>query len=61
MKFGRLYRRRTSIERLFGNLKQYGALDTITVRRLDRVTLHVDLQLTAQLVLALARSENVGR
>jgi hypothetical protein len=54
-KFRRLFEGRTSIERLFAHMKQYGALDTVTVRYQERVALHVDLHMTAQLVLTRGR------
>jgi IS5 family transposase len=51
-----LYRRRGSVERAFGRLKNEWALAPLRVRRLDRVQLHADLTVLAQLSTALLRS-----
>ncbi len=40
-----LYNRRTSIERLFGRLKCYRRLNNVTVRRIQKVTIHCFLSL----------------
>jgi hypothetical protein len=47
--------------RLFAHMKQYGALDTVTVRCQERVARHVDLHMTAQLVLVLTRGHPRAR
>lgn len=41
----RLYNRRTAIERLFGRLKCYRRLNNVTVRRIQKVTVHCFLSL----------------
>jgi hypothetical protein len=43
------YRQRTSVEREFGRLKNEWGLTPLRVRRLPRVTLHVNLTILAQL------------
>jgi transposase, IS5 family len=49
-----LYHQRASVERCFGRLKhEFGALP-LRVRRLERVALHVNLTILAQLALALS-------
>jgi len=50
-----LYRRRASVERAFGRLKNESALAPLRVRRIDRVRLHADLTILSQLSCALAR------
>ncbi len=50
-----LYRRRASVERAFGRLKNEWALAPLRVRRLDRVRLHADLTVLSQLTSALNR------
>ena len=40
-----IYNRRTSIERLFGRLKGYRRLNNVTVRRIQKVTVHCFLSL----------------
>lgn len=54
------YRQRTSVEREFGRLKTGWGLLPLRVRRLPRVTLHVNLTILAQLADAVARA-NAGR
>jgi IS5 family transposase len=54
-----LYRRRASVERAFGRLKNEWALAPLRVRRIERVRLHADLTVLAQLSSALLRSEAV--
>ena len=49
-----LYRSRVAVERTFGRLKHEWALLPLRIRRIDRVTLHVDLTILAQLASALA-------
>jgi hypothetical protein len=50
-----LYRRRASVERAFGRLKNEWALALLRVRRLERVQLHADLAILAQLAESLTR------
>jgi transposase, IS5 family len=52
-----LYRRRASVERAFGRLKNEWALAPLRVRRLERVQLHADLTILSQLTGALHRSQ----
>ena len=54
-RFTALYRRRASVEREFGRLKNEWALAPLRVRGLDRVRLHADLTILAKLACALAR------
>ena len=49
-----LYRRRASVERAFGRLKHEWGLTPLRLRRLERVQLHADLTVFAQLSTALA-------
>jgi hypothetical protein len=49
-----LYRRRASVERAFGRLKNEWGLAPLRVRRLERVQLHADLTVLSQLSTALA-------
>ena len=51
-----LYRRRASVEREFGRLKNDWALAPLRVRGLDRVRLHADLTILAKLSCALSRA-----
>jgi hypothetical protein len=48
-----LYRRRASVERQFGRLKNEWALAPLRVRRIERVRLHANLTILAQLSSAL--------
>jgi IS5 family transposase len=50
-----LYRRRASVERQFGRLKHEWALAPLRVREIERVRLHADLTIMAQLICALDR------
>lgn len=50
-----LYRRRASVERQFGRLKNEWALAPLRVRRIERVRLHADLTILSQLSRALDR------
>ena len=50
-----LYRGRASVERAFGRLKNEWALAPLRVRRIERVRLHADLTVMAQLTCALSR------
>jgi len=52
-----LYRGRASVERAFGRLKNEWALAPLRVRRIERVQLHADLTILAQLTTALNRSQ----
>lgn len=55
-KWKALYRQRTAVEREFGRLKTGGGLTPLWVRRLPRVTLHVNLTILAQLADAVVRA-----
>jgi transposase len=59
-KWKALYRQRTAVEREFGRLKTGWGLTPLRVRRLPRVTLHVNLVILAQLADAAVRA-NAGR
>ncbi len=48
-----LYRRRASVERTFGRLKNEWALAPLRVRRIERVRLHANLTILSQLAVAL--------
>ena len=50
------YRKRASVEREFGRLKNQWGLKPLRVRGLDRVRLHADLTILTKLACALARS-----
>jgi len=58
-RFTALYRRRASVEREFGRLKNEWALAPLRVRGLDRVRLHADLTILAKLACALSRARAV--
>ena len=51
-----LYRQRGSVERGFGRLKHEWGMLPLRVRRIERVRLHVDLSILAQLITALAKA-----
>jgi Transposase DDE domain len=53
-----LYRRRASVERSFGRLKNEWALAPLRARRIERVRLHADLTILTQLSSALLRSRD---
>jgi hypothetical protein len=53
-----LYRRRASVERGFGRLKHDWALLPLRVRGIERVRLHADLTVLAQLSRALSRARS---
>ncbi len=55
----RLYRQRGAVERENGRLKHEWALLPLRVRRLERVQLHADLTILAQLTVALAKARAV--
>jgi len=57
--FGDLYRGRGAVERTFGRLKHEWGLAPLRVRGLDKVALHADLCILAQLASALARARAV--
>ncbi len=52
-----LYRRRASVERAFGRCKNEWALAPLRVRRIERVRLHADLTIMAQLLCALDKAQ----
>jgi transposase, IS5 family len=54
-----LYRRRASVERAFGRLKNEWALAPLRVRRIERVRLHADLTILTQLTVALGQTRAV--
>jgi transposase len=53
LRWRKLYRRRASVERAFGRLKNEWALAPLRVRRIERVRLHADLTILSQLTTAL--------
>jgi hypothetical protein len=53
----KLFRRRWSIERLFGRAKEWLLLDGLRVRGLSQVTIHVALSLATMLAVAVAATE----
>jgi hypothetical protein len=52
-----VYRQRGCIERGFGRLKHEWGMLPLRVRRIDRVRLHVDVTILAQLASALVRAQ----
>ena len=54
-----LYRRRSAVEREFGNLKPNFGLALLRVRGIERVRLHADLCILARLALPLERARAV--
>jgi transposase len=54
-----LYRGRAAVEREFGRLKNEYGLTPLRVRGIERVALHVDLEMLARLSQALARARAV--
>jgi transposase len=54
------YKQRTAVEREFGRLKNEWSLAPLRVRRLPRVTLHVNLTILAQLADALSRADTAA-
>ena len=54
-----LYLKRGCVERGFGRLKNEWGMLPLRVRRIDRVRLHVDLTILAQLATALAKARAV--
>jgi hypothetical protein len=59
-RFGELYRGRGAVERCFGRVKDYYGLAPLRVRRIERVALHADLCILAQLAQALSRARVVS-
>lgn len=57
LRWRKLYRRRASVERAFGRLKNEWALAPLRVRRIERVRLHADLTIFAQLAVALSKEQ----
>jgi transposase, IS5 family len=55
-----LYRGRASVERAFGRLKNEWGLAPLRVRRIERVRLHADLTILAQLAYTLHRTQPAG-
>ncbi len=55
-----LYRRRASVERAFGRLKNEWSLAPLRVRRIERVQLHADLTILSQLTTALHRERDLA-
>lgn len=60
LRFNGLYRGRASVERAFGRLKNEWSLAPLRVRGIDRVRLHADLTILAQLTCALQRTQTVA-
>lgn len=58
-RFRDLYHQRGTVEREFGRLKHEWAMLPLRVRRIERVALHVDLTVLAQLVCALVDARAV--
>jgi hypothetical protein len=55
-----LYRRRASVEREFGRLKNEWGLSPLRVRGLARVRLHADLTILAKLACALSCTRSIA-
>ena len=58
-RWGKLYAQRSAVEREFGRLKHEWALLPLRVRGIERVRLHADLTILAQLGRALSRARGV--
>ncbi|HKP90578.1 MAG TPA: transposase [Thermoleophilaceae bacterium] len=58
-RWGKLYEQRSAVEREFGRLKHEWALLPLRVRGIERVRLHTDLTVLAQLARALSRARAV--
>ncbi len=58
-RWGKLYAQRSAVEREFGRLKNEWALLPLRVRGIERVRLHADLTILAQLARALSRARAV--
>jgi hypothetical protein len=59
-RWGKLYAQRSAVEREFGRLKHEWALLPLRVRGIERVRLHADLTMLAQLARALSRARGVS-
>lgn len=55
-----LYRKRGSVERAFGTLKNEWSLAPLRVRRIERVGLHADLTILSQLTSALSQERGLA-
>jgi transposase len=55
-----IYRQRGCVERGFGRLKHEWGMLPLRVRRIERVRLHVDLTILAELTMALANTKEVA-
>lgn len=55
-----LYRKRGSVERAFGRLKNEWSLTPLRVRRIERVRLHADLTILSQLTVVLSRERSMA-
>ena len=55
-----LYRKRASVERAFGRLKNEWSLTPLRVRRIERVQLHADLTILSQLTSTLNRERTLA-
>jgi len=62
-KWSRLYKKRTAVERVNGRLKDFLLLDGLTIRRLEKVKMHVGLSLLVMLggAWAMVSAERVER
>ena len=58
-RWGKLYAQRSSVEREFGRLKHEWALLPLRTRGIERVQLHADLTILAQLARTLSRARSV--
>ncbi len=61
LRWRKLYKGRASVERAFGRLKNDWALAPLRVRGIERVALHADLTVLAQLARALSRARTPMR
>lgn len=61
LRFKGLYRDRGAVERKFGLLKHEWALLPLRVRGIERVRLHADLTILAQLSIAFVRARGAPR
>ncbi|MDP8962054.1 MAG: transposase [Actinomycetota bacterium] len=59
VRWKKLYRGRSGVEREFGRLKHEWAMLPLRVRRMERVRLHVDLTILSRLAVALAKARAV--
>lgn len=58
-RFKELYHQRGSVERCFGHLKHEWSMLPLRVRRIERVRLHVDLTILAELATALTKARAI--